>query len=274
MIVAIGSLRREAAGIIRIGEYASIETTEDFVAYLSKSAQYPTIVLSGSGSERAARATKWAIEEFSPEAIISFGFCGATKDYARAGDIVIAARVMDLPGSPFEWSSSDDSRSLDPDRTMLLAARTAVELSGLDFHHGTIITISKMATTSGAKNWLGKAVNATAVDTTSHAIAATANAAGIPWGVVTSVLDDRDLDSPAIVDRLDSGPNERGNAAYVKQLSRTPLDLPALIRLRRSSSRASASLTKFIAAFMQAHTALTKLGQPSASESSTPSGSS
>ncbi|MBT3995848.1 MAG: hypothetical protein HOF01_08620 [Chloroflexi bacterium] len=266
MIVAIGSLRREAAGIIRSGEYTAIEAPEDFVAYRSESEEYPAIVLSGSGSDRAARAAKWAIEEFSPEAIVSFGFCGATKNYARSGDIVIAARVLDLPGSPFEWSIVDDTNSMGPDRTMLLAARTAVEISGLDFHHGTIVTISKVATTSGAKKWLGEAVNATAAVTSAHAVAATASAAGIPWGVVASVLDDRDSDSPAVVDRLGSGPNERGITAYIKHVSNTPQDLPALMRLGRSSTRASASLTTFITAFMQAQTALTKAEQPAASE--------
>jgi len=265
MIVAIGSIRREAAGIIRSGEYTAIEAPEDFVAYRPESEDYPAIVLSGSGSARAARATKWAIEEFYPEAVISFGFCGATKDYARSGDIVIAARVLDLPGSPFEWSIVEDTNSLGPDRTILLAARTAVEISGLDFHHGTIVTISKVATTSGAKKWLGEAVNATAADTAAHAIASTASTAGIPWGVFSSVLDDQDFDSPGVVDRLGSGPGGRGNMAYIKHVSNTPQDLPALLRLGRSSNSASASLTTFMAAFVQAHTALTKAAQPGAS---------
>ena len=104
MIVAIGSIHREAAGIMRSSGYTTVKAPEDFAAYQPESEDYPTIVLSGSGSERAARATKWAIQEFSPEAIVSFGFCAATKNYARSGDIVIAARVIDLPGSPLAVS--------------------------------------------------------------------------------------------------------------------------------------------------------------------------
>lgn len=257
MIVAIGSLQREAIGIIRSGDYTAVEAPEDFLAYKSETDDLPTIVLGGSGTERAARATKWAIEEFSPEAIISFGFCGATKDHAHAGDIVIAARVMDLPGTPFEWSIVDDTNSLGPDRTMLLAARTAVEVSGLDFHHGTIVTVSKIATTSGTKRWLGESVNATAVDTESHAVAAEATTAGIPWGIIASVLDDRDFDAPAIVDRVGYGPNERGLAAYIKHVTNNPQDLRSLMRLGKSSTQASASLTVFMSAFMNAHKAIT-----------------
>jgi nucleoside phosphorylase len=265
MIVAIGSLQREATGIISSSDYTPVEAPEDFAAYKPESSgsnQFPVIVLSGSGPERAARATQWAIGEFQPEAIISFGFCGATKDHARSGDIVIAARVLNLPGTPFEWSFVDDTNSLGPDRTMLLTARTAAEMSGLDFHHGTIVTVSRVPTTPGAKRWLGEAINATAVDTEAHTVAATATKAGVPWGVVASVLDTRDFNVPAIIDRLGSGPNERGLTAYIKHLSNSPQDLLDLVRLRRASTRASASITTFMTAFMEAHTALTRVEEP------------
>ena len=256
MIVAIASLQRAATGIIRSGDYSPVDAPEDFIAYEPSSPGYPVVVLSGSGSERAARATRWAIEQFSPEAVISFGFCGATKDLPRSGDIVIAARVMDLPGTPFEWSVVDETNSLGPDRTLLLAARTAVEVAGLDYHHGTVVTISKVATTPGTKSWLGETVNATAADTESFAVAFAAHESGIPWAVVGSVLDDRDFDAPSIIDRVGTGPNERGMLAYIRHVSNAPLDLPALMRLGRSSTRASSSLAAFMAAFMEARSAL------------------
>jgi nucleoside phosphorylase len=262
MIVALGSLQREAAGIIRAGDYTAVESPDDFVAYRSESDDFPALVLSGSGSERAARATKWAIEEFNPDAIISFGFCSAGKEFDRSGDIVIAARVVNLPGTPFEWSIIDHTDSLGPDRSLLLASRTAVEVSGLDFHQGTVVTVSKLATTPGTKRWLGEALNATGIDTEAHSIASLAQESGIPWAVICSVLDDRDFDAPKIIDRDGSGPNERGITAYIRHLSNSPRDLPRLMRLGRSSTSAAASLTTFMAAFMQAHTALSNVEQP------------
>jgi len=266
MIVALGSLQLEAAGIISAGVYVPVDAPEDFIAYRPTSDKFPAVVLSGSGSERAARAASWAIEEFAPEAIVSFGFCSAAKDHERSGDIVIASRVVNLPGTPFEWPIVDDTDSLGPDRTMLLAARTAVEVSGLDYHHGTIVTVSKITTTAGTKRWLGEVINATAIDTASHGVAAVASTAGVPWGGVASVLDDRDFNAPVIVDRLGSGPNERGLTAYIKHVSNTPQDLPAFIRLRRSAATASSSLTTFMAAFMEAHSALTRVEQITESE--------
>ncbi|MDP6666092.1 MAG: hypothetical protein QF357_01690 [Dehalococcoidia bacterium] len=263
MIVALGSLHREATGIIRSGSYRAVEAPEDFIAYRPEvpdapgAVRIPAVVLSGSGTDRAGRATEWAIEEFSPEAVISFGFCGATRDHERPGDIVIAASVINLPGNPFEWSADDATSSLGPDRTLVLAARNAVEVAGLDYHHGTIVTISRVAKTSGLKRWLGEAINATAVDTETHAVAEAASKAGVPWVSVYSVLDAWDFDVPKIVDRVGSGPAERGLFAYARHLSSSPSDFPALVRLSRGSTRASASLTTFMTAFMEFHSSLT-----------------
>ncbi len=274
MIVAVGSLHREAVGIIRSGGYVAIEAPEDFMAFRPPTSDtstveetrsitlpLPVIVLSGSGTERSARATEWAIENFSPTAIISFGFCGATRDHQVSGDIVIAARVVNLPGTPFDWSMVDIDESLGPDRTLRLAARTAVEVSGMDYHHGTIATASRITKTSGMKRWLGQSINATAVDTQTHAVATVASTAGIPWVSVLSVLDAWDFNLPKIVDRTGSGPLQRGVTAYINHLSKYPLTLPSLMRLGRSSRRASASLTIFMTAFMEAYSALTNEDQ-------------
>ena len=266
MIVALGSLHREAVGIIRSGHYSVVEAPEDFIAHRpvlpdtpadNTTNPFPAIVLSGSGTDRAARATAWAIEEFSPEAIISFGFCGATRDHEQAGDIVIAARVVNLPGTPVEWSINGAPESLGPDRTLRLAARTAVEVTGLDYHHGTIVTVSTAPRTAGMKRWLGDSINATAVDTETHAVADAAGKAGVPWASVLSILDNRDFNLPTIIDRVGSGPRPRGTPAYIRHLPRSPQNLSSLIRLRRASKRASASLTTFMAAFMEAHSTLT-----------------
>ena len=111
------------------------------------------------------------------------------------------------------------------------------------------------------KRWLGEAMNATAVDTETYAVAAAASKSGIPWVSVLSVVDAWDYDVPTAVNRVGSGPREGGISSYLTYLSRSPLNLSALMRLGRSSKRASASLTVFMAAFMEAHSALTNEDQ-------------
>ena len=67
----------------------------------------------------------------------------------------------------------------------------------------------------------------------------------------------RDFDLPTITDRVGSGPRPRGTPAYIRHLPTSPRNLSSLIRLGRASKRASASLTTFMAAFMEAHSTLT-----------------
>ena len=256
MIVIVGALQREATGIIRLLGYNADDGPEDFAVYSSRSKQNPVIVLSGSGSKRASRATIWAIEKFSPDAIVSIGFCGATKEHQRSGDLIIATNVINLAGSPFEWSLPLATDAIRPNRSLMLAARSAVEIAGLDYHLGPMVTISALATTSGAKRWLGDVVGGTAFDTKSHAIAIASTERNVPWISVSAVLDDLDVNVPKIIDRVDTGPKQRGLDTYVKHLLHSPKDFPSLRRLKLASDRAKASLTKFMPAFIKAYSDL------------------
>ena len=265
MIVIVGALQREASGIIRLLGYSSDDGPEDFAVYSSGSKQTPVIVLSGSGSERASRATTWAIDKFRPEAIVSVGFCGATKEQQRSGDLVIATDVINLAGSPFEWSMSRATDSIGPNKSLMHAARTAVEIAGLDYHLGPMVTISALATTSGAKRWLVDVVGGTAFDTKSHAIAIASTERNVPWISVSAVLDDLDVNVPKIIDRVDTGPKQRGLDTYVKHLLHSPKDFPSLRRLKLASDRAKASLTTFMPVFIKACSDLKAIDSPPSS---------
>tara|TARA_Y100000588_G_scaffold211522_1_gene225649 strand:+ start:1591 stop:2388 length:798 start_codon:yes stop_codon:yes gene_type:complete len=252
MIVIVGALHRETSGITRSLGYSAAEGPEDFTVYTSKSNQNPPIILSGSGPERASRATTWAIDEFNAKAIVSIGFCGGSKEHQQSGDLIIATGVINLPGSPFEWTTSIKTDPIDANRSLSLAARTAVEIAGLDYHLGPMVTVSSLATTSGTKRWLGKVVGATATDTRSHAVATAATAKHIPWVSVSAVLDDMDVNAPRIIDRVDAGPKQRGVNIYIKHLLQYPKDFRTLRKLKVASELAKTSLTNFMPAFIKA----------------------
>lgn len=255
MIVAIGSLNVEVDGIIQSRDYSQITAPEDFVAYRSNTDGIPIVVLGGLGPERAFRATTWVINEFSPKGIISFGFCGATKEYEQPGDMIVAFSVTRLMGTPFEWPDMKIINPLKPDRKLMITALTAMELSGLDFHHGKTVTISQPAITPGAKHWLGETMDSIAVDTQSHPIASLATNASIPWVSVSSVLDHWNMNFPNSIYGIGTGPKTRGMATYISQLASSPLEFPNLMRLGRSSGKAQSSLTTFTSAFMDFYAA-------------------
>ena len=253
MIAIVGALQRETSGIIRSLGYRAVEGPEDFAVYTAASNQNPPIIISGSGSERASRATAWAIDKFNAEAIVSVGFCSASQEHQRSGDLVIATGAINLAGSPFEWAMPIATDSIYANQSLLLAARAAVEIAGIDYHIGPMVTISSLATAPGTKRWLGDTVGATAIDTKSHAIASTANERNIPWISVSAVLDDMDVNVPKIIDRVDAGPKQRGVDIYIKHLLRYPKDFPALRRLKFASDLAKTSLTNFMPVFIEAY---------------------
>ena len=264
MIVIVGALQRETSGITRSLGYRAIEVPEDFAVYTAASNQNPPIIVSGSGPERASRATTWAIDKFNAEAIVSLGFCGASQEHQRSGDLVIATPATNLAVSPFEWTMPIATDSIDANRSLLLAARAAVEIEGIDYHIGPMITISSLATASGAKRWLGETVGATAIDTKSHAIASTAREKNVPWISISAVLDDIDVNVPKIIERVDAGPKQRRVDIYIKHLLRYPKDFPALRRLRFASDIAKTSLTNFMPVFIKAYSDITVLDSSSA----------
>ena len=264
MIAIVGALQRETSGITRSLGYRAIEGPEDFTVYTAASNQNPPIIVSGSGPERGSRATTWAIDKFNAEAIVSVGFCSASQEHQRSGDIVIATGAMNLAGSPFEWAMPIATDSIDANRSLLLAARAAVEIAGIDYHIGPMVTISSLATSSGTKRWLGEAVGATAIDTKSHAIASTAREKNVPWISVSAVLDDIDANVPKIIDRVDAGPKQRGVDIYIKHLLHYPKDFPSLRRLKVASDLAKTSLTNFMPVFIKAYSDLKVINSSSA----------
>ena len=264
MIAIVAALQRETSGITRSLGYRAIEGPEDFAVYTAASNQNPPIIVSGSGPERASKGTAWAIDKFDPEAIVSVGFCGASQEPQRSGDLVIATAATNLAGSPFEWAMPIATDSIDANRSLLLAARAAVEIAGIDYHIGPMVTISSLATASGTKRWLGDVVGATATDTRSHAIASTATERNVPWISVSAVLDDMNVKVPKIIDRVDAGPKQRRVDIYIKHLLRYPKDFPTLRRLKFASDLAKTSLTNFMPAFIKAYSDLKVINSSSA----------
>jgi len=264
MIAIVGALQRETSGITSSLGYRVVEGPEDFAVYTAASNQTPPMIVSGSGPVRASRATEWVIDKFNAEAIVSVGFCGASQEHQRSGDLIIATSAINLAGTPFEWSMQIESDSIDANRSLLLAARAAVEIAGIDYHIGPMVTISSLATASGTKRWLGDVVGATAIDTKSHAIASTAAERNVPWISVSAVLDDIDVNVPKIIDRVDAGPQQRRVDIYIKHLLRYPKDFPTLRRLKFASDLAKTSLTNFMPAFIKAYSDLKVINSSSA----------
>jgi adenosylhomocysteine nucleosidase len=258
MLLLIAALSEEVSGILGAARFEPVPGPESFVTYrsmpfdstgLDSTSLDVAIVLTGTGRERATRATRWAFDAFEPAAMMSIGYGGATLDTLQSGDLVLGTTLYRLDGSPFYWDSQQLGDPLTPDKALFSAARNAVEVAGIDFEQGPIINLPTIAKTAGMKHWIGQEVHGACVDMESFMVCEVANDAGVPFVALRAIVDPIEMDLPDVVGQIDQAPFGGRLCPAIKHLSRHPRDIAALIRLARSAARARRSMTGFFAEF-------------------------
>ncbi len=188
----------------------------------------------GIAAARPVKAAALAGEMISSgcKALLSFGIAGGLSVDLKAGDVVIASSVVGPQGQTFEASKpwlERVSEILGEEEGVTVAA-----IAGSD----------KVVATSEAKRALAEETGAPAVDMESHAVAAAAGDAGIPFLVIRAVADPAGRTIPAW---LMGNISEAGTPRYgeiIAGLAMHPWDLPGLIQLKKDSDRALASLRR------------------------------
>lgn len=264
MLLLIAALSEEVGGILRAGNFESVPSPDGFVAYRSipdvgETTLDAGIVLTGTGRERANRATQWAFEEFKPTAMISLGFGGGTFTTLQPGDLVLGTRLYRLDGSPFYWDSDQLGDPLIPDRDLLGAARNAVEVAGIDFELGPIVNLPTIAKTAGMKRWIGTELRGACVDMESFVVAEVAVDHNVPFVAIRAIVDSTDMDLPDLVGDVGQAPSGNRIFPALKYLAGNPLDVGSLFRLGRAAARARSSLTGFFLEFSSEITAAGEL---------------
>ena len=252
MLLLIAALSEEVSGILRILPFEPVTGPGDVVAYRSRTGpDSPVldigIVLTGSGRERAPRATRWAFDTFKPTSMMSIGFGGGTLDTLQSGDLVLGTTLYRLDGSPFYWDSEQLGDPLIPDRSLYGAARNAVEIAGIDFEQGPIINLPTLAKTAGMKRWIGQELHGACIDMESFMVGEVANDAGVPFVALRAIVDTVDMDLPNLVGQISQAPSGGRILPAIKHLARHPNEIAALTGLARSATRARRSLTGFFA---------------------------
>ncbi len=248
MLLLIAALSEEVSGILRAADFESVPSPDGIIAYRSKSDQGTRtldtgIVLTGTGRDRATSATRWAFDEFTPSAMMSIGFGGGTLDTLQPGDLVLGTRLFRLDGSPFYWDSDQLGDPLIPDRTLLGAARNAVEVAGIDFELGPIINLPSIAKTAGMKRWIGQELHGACVDMESFVVCEVAADEGVPFMALRAIIDPVETDLPDLVGQIGQEPSGGRVVPAMKHLARNPFEIATLVRLGRAAARARRSLT-------------------------------
>ncbi len=199
----IAGLRLEVAGF---GESKS----ESFIAFAS----------GGSASAARLQIAKW-IGGRTITHLLSFGLAGGLAPEAAPGALIVARRVFD---GHREYLADPVWRDL---LLRLLPDASLGDFEGVDLP----------VTSPDSKRSLYQRRFALACDMESHAVAAAATRAGIPFAAVRAVADSVERAIPAAALAGLGADGTTKPLAVVRALLAQPQELPALLRVARDSRR-------------------------------------
>ena len=253
MIGILAARKEELAGVLTGVPVTPIEAPGEIVAFRGtipeSGGKETVVVLSGTGESRARAASTWLVRELNISALVITGFAGAADPTLTTGNLVLASDIYRLSGTALDWSVGELGNGLKPDPELLTLSRSAVEVAGIDFRQGPIVSLEMTAKTPGIKHWIGETYAATATDLDSFNIAEVATQAGIPFVCTRAILDPTDVELIDLVSEVDGAPSGGRMLTSARYTLRRPLDIPGLARLRKSTKIASESLSRFVNRF-------------------------
>ncbi len=176
---------------MRIGVLTGLEAEARLLRTLFPQADMDSIVVRTGADPARARREAERLAGAGVSALLSFGLSGGLDPRLKAGDLILADRVV-LP----------DGRTLATDAAWLARAQERVEDeaggSRPGLHVGAVAGADRLLATLADKRRLSQASGALAVDMESGAAAAAAEAAGLPFLVVRAVSDCAGTTLPAV----------------------------------------------------------------------------
>jgi nucleoside phosphorylase len=185
MILIFYALRRELVGLRkRIGNRAALDGgLRGFRGRLG--GEDAVLVATGIGIERARDAARRAVQILpAPRMAISTGVAGALSPDFKAGDLVIADRLL----MESENGSYDEAAQVAPGT--IAAARSALERHRLKAAAGPMLTARRVLSSAAAKRDAYARCGAVAVDMESAAIAVEMAQCTAPLICIRAIIDE------------------------------------------------------------------------------------
>ncbi len=210
-MAAVGIVAALATEARTLGRAAQTEGS------LGRLADGTLLAISGMGYEAAARAAR-SLCAAGAAGLISWGVAGGLDPRLRAGDLVLANRVL-----------APDGACVFP--SAVWRGALAAQLAGrATIHEGSLLTTPEALASVAAKALAFRTSGAVAVDMESLAVGRTANAMGLPFLAVRVVVDAAGDLLPAAV-MAASRDGELRIGRLIGELVLAPGELAQLLRL-------------------------------------------
>ena len=233
MILIFYALRRELSGLRkRISQRVPLGPgLRGFKGRIGTEEIY--LVATGIGIAQARESARRALQTLPPpRMVISTGVAGALAPGLRAGDLVIADRLL-MEGS--QDSSFDEIARLAPDAAQ--SVQDTLRRAGLTCSTGALLTAKRVLANAEAKGSAYGRTGAIAVDMESAAIAAEFAVSAVPFVCIRAVIDEAGDEIPGA-----ELPDETGRVAPLKAAAyflKNPGALARVPTMLRNLSRAT-----------------------------------
>ncbi len=201
-------------------------------------------VATGVGMARAQESARRALRAFAhPRLVISTGVAGGLAPQLKAGDLVIAQRLLIESGGGY-----DEAGRIAP--ATLELVRQALERRHLNAAVGTTLSVPRVLSTAAAKRGAYVRSGALAVDMESAAIALAAAACGAPFVCLRAIIDEAADDLPASELAGESGHvSKLKAAAFLLKHPRVLARMPSVVKnLRLATASIGSALEALCAA--------------------------
>ena len=224
-IAIIAALPREIAELVRGWKNESHPKEKIFVYTRGQT----VVACAGMGAQRAALATRAALEHGPIARILSVGWAGALCAEMTAGTVLRPARVIDaVTGEKFSCAQGS----------------------------GTLVTVAQVADAE-AKRVLAARHDANCVDMEAAAVARIAAEQGIAFAAIKAVSDALDVELPP----LQAFTTDDGwfrESAFAVHIAVRPWLWPGVLRMAGNSAHAARNLCRELRSMLQAYEAEAK----------------
>lgn len=187
----------------------------------------------GPGPEAATRAARALVDQ-GARALVSAGLCGALDPALSPGELVLSTRVVARADAARSWMA-------DPVWHATVAGRLP---EGIAFGTGAMLGSDTAVVSVAGKQSLAARTGAVAVDMESHAVAAVADAAGVPLLVMRAVADTAHDALPPWLSGVMNRDGTPNLGVVARRLLAGPWRGAALITLARRSRTAERTLER------------------------------
>ncbi len=214
-----------------------------FIIWSVRSASKEIIIIqSGMGVDISESAWKYVIETYSPDVVVSAGFCGAFYEGAAIGDLIVASSVMLYPDMAGPVPGGAHRNSL-----MEIAGASEIirkMANAVTVYDGSLLTLGRWMRKSEVAKELLQGLSFPICDMETFPLARLSVGAGLPFFAIKAVTDRAHEEIPQELFNVTGADGRFGFLRAVGVILSNPALIPSCIRMGKNARVASQKLCR------------------------------